>query len=209
MTYERKSEFILDQLLVFPLLFFISLLYYAMNLSDIGLDLFMVGFILLCLSYILRDKIPMIKKVREVRKLYYNTHEKSNKFYKTVAYNTYLVVLALLFAAYIKFSPSKNLFWIPLCGFGLIYLGDYKKGLKIFLGDVLFRMMEYILYVIIIFYNYNILLRVLLFILFCFEFIYLSHWIGETEVLYYTRFNSESSEDKTNIREREDKLENG
>ena len=70
-------------------------------------------------------------------------------------------------------------------------------------------MMEYILYVIIIFYNYNILLRVLLFILFCFEFIYLSHWIGETEVLYYTRFNSESSEDKTNIREREDKLEKG
>ena len=87
-------------------------------------------------------------------------------------------------------------------------MGDYKKGLKIFLGDVLFKIVEYIIYVIIIFYNYNTLIEILLFILFGLELIYLALWFNETALLYYTRFNSESSEDKTNINEKEDKLGN-
>lgn len=202
MTAERKSEFIVFTLTLFPLIFYTFLVYYVEDMLDIGLNLLMFSVVLVASCYILRDKIPIIKKTVEVNKLY------SDKLKPLKSYKIFIIVMAVVFAVYYNLV-NKDIFWIPLCGLGFIYLEDYKKGLKILFSDVFFKIVEYIVYVIIIFYNYNTLLEILLFILFGLEFIYLALWFNETALLYYTRFNSESSEDKTNINEKEDKLENG
>ena len=201
MISERKSEFIVFTLTLFPLIFYTFLVYYVEDMLNIGINLLMFSVVWMSSCYILRDKIPIVKKTVEINKLY------SDKLKPLKSYKIFIIVMAVVFAVYYNLL-NKDIFWIPLCGLGLIYLEDYKKGLKIFFIDVCFKIVDYIVYVIIIFYNYNTLLEILLFILFGIECIYLALWFNETALLYYTRFNSESSGDKTNIKEREDKLGN-
>ncbi|WP_143741307.1 hypothetical protein [Methanosphaera sp. WGK6] len=93
-----------------------------------------------------------------------------------------LLILACFYSDIISIVPW--IIWIPLCGLGLIYLGDYEHGLRLFCINFIFKIVEYILYLLIITYNYSYILQLMFFITLIFENFYVFDNIKETRKLY-------------------------